>query len=80
MRTRGATHRPEDYCPICGLYVGKTYDGHRCAASVLAAINAANTRAERADEDGRLFCEQLIRRKAARFLEGHRLLDEWRNG
>jgi len=80
MRTRGATYRPEDYCPICGLYVGETYNRHQCAASVLAAINAANTRAECDDEEGRLFCEQLTRSEAARFLEGHRLLDRWRNG
>lgn len=42
---------PFAYCPICGAAVGTRQDGHRCRASVLNAIDAANTRAERCDDD-----------------------------
>ena len=44
--SRAPVHKPEHYCPICGKHAGNEQSSHRCANSTLAAIDAANTKAE----------------------------------
>lgn len=48
---RKPVYNPEAYCPVCAKRVGRAQEGHRCSDKVLAAIDAADTRAGNADAE-----------------------------